>query len=76
MRSRYVQSAHDTINKTNLFDAIWNVGWVTINLFATCHLTAGSHANHFAIFVDNFVNLLVQHVGATVNGAQTGETLR
>lgn len=71
-----VQNANASNDLTHLINSVKHIGWITINLLAAGHLGAGSYSHRLAIFKDNLIDWLVQHVGASVNCAQTRETLR
>lgn len=59
-----------------LFDFIFDVGRVAVDLLTFGHLFAGPDPDHFAVLHDDLVDGLVQHVRPAVDGRQSGETLR
>lgn len=67
----------DTADYLSNFDhLIKYVGGITIELLAVGHLVAGAHSHHLAILEHDLIDRLVQHVGATIDSTQPGETLR
>ena len=66
-------AAHDL---TNLADLVGRVGGVAVDLLAFGDLASGAHTDDLSRVVnDDLVDGLVEHVGASVDGAQAGETL-
>lgn len=59
-----------------LINAVGNVSWITKNLLATGHFATGTNTDNLAIFEHDFINRLIQHVGAAVDSAQAGKALR
>ena len=60
----------------DLFDVVVRVRGITVDLLALGHLAAGLDPDHLAVVAHHdLVHLLVEHVGAAVDGAEPGEAL-
>lgn len=71
-----IQNADTANDLSHFVYAVENVGWITIDLLASGHLISRPNSNGAPILKDNFVYRFVEHVGATVNGAQSSKPLR
>lgn len=53
------------------------VAWISDDLFGLDCLSSTGHANKFTVSIgDDLRDLLVKHVGSTIDGTETGEGLR
>lgn len=71
---------HET-NATHHLSCFANMGgtirWITVDLFTLCSFVSWPYAGNLARLIKyNLVNRFVQHVGASVDRAESGKTLR
>lgn len=59
----------------NLLHLVTDIGGVTINLLAFCHLTTRLDSYHFPALHHYFIDRLVQHVCPAIDSGEPGKTL-
>ena len=62
-----IQNADTSNDLSHFVDAVQYVGGITINLLASGYLISRSNSDGAAILKDNFIDGLVEHVGAAVD---------